>query len=63
MAGPDVIPEMKEHEICCAMCAKIGPLLMLPLRNDIRMIGWVFICEDCIDQFVDRAFTIQLIES
>ena len=62
--GPGVIQKLKpqEHEVSCCKCGNIGPLLMLPLRNDVRMIGWVFICEGCIDEFVDRAFTVQLVE-
>ena len=51
-----------DYNICCIQCWSKENLQMYAHRNEQgKMVGWIFVCNNCVDQFNSKDVEIEVV--
>ena len=51
------IPD-ERYFIHCQRCLSRSNLMMVPHRRDGKMLGWIFVCQNCLDNVLNAEVAI-----
>ena len=56
------MPDLEKGQLSCLICGSTEKLNMYAQRNDVKIVGFILVCEDCFMVVAGKKIVVELRE-